>query len=73
MDIDKLLIVDIKSVPAGLDPDVWINLITERNICLWASEQEGNKPECKTDNYRIVDISTLSNDERNELNKLLDL
>jgi hypothetical protein len=78
MDIDKLLIVDVRSIPTGLDPDVWLNLIENQNVVLWDSTPvEGlhpNEPQAKKDGpWRIVNIRTLSEDERDELFKSLNI
>lgn len=79
MDPQKLLIVDIEAIPEGLDPDVWMKLIEEQNLVLWQSynTKEGvtpQEPKMHEDGpYRIVNISTLNPDEREELFKSLNI
>lgn len=79
MDPQNLLIVDIEAIPEGLDPDVWLKLIEEQNLVLWQSynHKAGAKPQepkMHSDGpYRIVNISTLNPDEREELFKSLNI
>ena len=78
MDIDKLLIVDIQSIPQGLNIDVWLKLVEENNLVLWDSyDPDGHivpqEPKAKKDVYRIVNLRELGKDERDVLCKTLNI
>lgn len=81
MDLKECIVVDINSIPQGMDWDVWLMLVNEQNIILWDSmkrPEQGNipvepKPYMVEHNYRIVDIRQLSTDERDEYFKSLNI
>jgi hypothetical protein len=81
MDLKEVIVVDINSIPRGLDIDVWIRLIEVQGVLLWDSmchPEEGHiaiepKPFSSEHSYRLVDIRQLSPDERDELFKSLNI
>ncbi len=80
MDLKEVIVVDINSIPPGIDIDIWISLIEKQGVLLWDSMSinEGQipiepKPFSAEHTYRIVDIKQLSPDERDELFKSLNI
>lgn len=77
MEQNEFVVVDVTGIPSGLDMDVWLRLKKE-GIILWDSANYVDKLpyEPKVFNaertYRTIDISMLSEDERNELLKSIE-
>lgn len=79
MDLKECIVVDIQSIPLGLNIDTWFELMEKQGVILWDSANtEGKlsiepKPYVAEHSYRIVDIRQLSKDERDELFKSLNI
>ena len=77
MEQNEFVVIDVTGIPKGLNIEVWISL-KQQGLILWDSSNYVDKLpyEPKVYNaertYRTIDISMLSEDERNELLKSIE-